>query len=187
MQQQIKKEDYAIVLDFLPYGDPFDKTPGYKKMSIAQCIGKNHLALLEAVPKKDIFLKPQEEVYIGDGKRDKIHHVNGKLDPNKLTSTARAEIEFVVTKVIDADPKRFVDFYNKAQPLTTRMHRLELLPGLGKKHMWEIIEQREEKPFETFEEVKHRVKLLPDPKKIIIKRIISEVLGDEKYNLFVEK
>ena len=42
-----------------------------------------------------------------------------------------------------------IEFFNKAAPLTTRMHQLELLPGLGKKHMWEIIEERKDKPFES--------------------------------------
>jgi putative nucleotide binding protein len=184
---QKQKEEYAIVLDFLQNGYPFDNTPSYKKTAIVQMIGRDHLSLLEAVPKKDIYLKPHEEVYIGDGKRDQIHHVNGKLDPNKLTATARAEIEYIVNESVNKNPQPYVDFFNKAQPLSTRMHSLELLPGLGKKHMWEIIEAREEKPFESFEDIKHRVKLLPDPKKIVIKRILSEILGEEKYLLFVER
>ena len=66
-----------------------------------------------------------------------------------------------------------------------RMHQLELLPGLGKKHMWEVLEARKEKPFESFEDIKNRVKLLPDPKSIIIKRILSEIEGKEKYQIFV--
>ena len=88
---------------------------------------------------------------------------------------------------MEKEEKKFVDFFNKAQPLTTRMHTLELLPGLGKKHMWEILEQRDEKLFESFEEIKKRIKLIPDPKKIIIKRIFSELMGEEKYNIFVER
>jgi len=66
------------------------------------------------------------------------------------------------------------------------MHQLELLPGLGKKHMWEIIEQRDEKPFESFEDIKKRVKLMPDPEKSVIKRIIHEIEGQEKHFVFVE-
>ena len=82
--------------------------------------------------------------------------------------------------------KKFVDFFNKAQPLTTRMHQIELLPGLGKKHMWQIIEERKDKPFESFNDIKARVKLMPDPEKIIFKRIIAEMGGEEKYMLFVD-
>ena len=65
------------------------------------------------------------------------------------------------------------------------MHVLELLPGLGKKHMWEIVEERRVEPFKSFDDLKKRVKLLPDPLKIIVKRINSELQGKEKYYLFV--
>lgn len=185
MQKQ--KEEYAIVLDFLVHGYPFDNTPGYKKTAIVQMLGKTHLSLLEAVPKKDIFLKPYEEVYIGEGKRDQIHHVMGKLDPKKLTATAKGELEFVIKDIVIKNEAQFVGFFNKAQPLTMRMHTLELLPGLGKKHMWEIVEARREEEFSSYEDIKKRVKLLPDPTKILVKRIVSELLGNEKYHLFVDK
>lgn len=181
------KEDHAIVLDFLPHGYPFDNTPSFKKTAIVQAIGNEHMSLLEAVPKKDVNLQIHEEVYIGEGKRDKIHHVNGKLDPNKLTATARAEMELVVKEIVTKEEAKFVDFFNKAQPMTTRMHVLELLPGLGKKHMWEIVEERRNSPFTSFDDLKNRVKLLPDPVKIIVKRIVSEILGQEKYTVFVGK
>jgi len=181
----MQKEESAIVLDYLPHGYPFDNTPGYKKSSIAQAVGKNYLTLLEIVPKKETSLNIHENVYIGEGKRDKIHHVNGKLNPSKLTATARAELEFVIKKIVEEQESRFVDFFNKAQPLTTRRHVLELLPGLGKKHMWEIIEERRVEDFKDFNDLKSRVKLLPDPIKLIVKRIVSEMLGDERYFLFV--
>jgi len=179
------KEEYAIVLDFLPHGYAFDNTPSYKKTAIVQAIGKDYLTLLEAVPKKESSVELREEVYIGEGKRDKIHHVNGKLEPSKLTATAKAELDHAIKQLVKKNEQKYVDFFNKAQPLTTRMHVLELLPGLGKKHMWEIVEERRVEPFKDFEDLKKRVKLLPDPQKIVIKRIVSELEGKEKYNLFV--
>ena len=181
----MNKEENAIVLDFLPHGYPFDTTPSYKKTSIVQLIGRDHLSLLEAVPKKEAAMKIHEEVYIGEGKRDKIHHVNGKLDPAKLTETARAELEIVVKELVTKSEQKFVEFFNKAQPLTTRMHTLELLPGLGKKHMWEILEQRDVELFKSFDDLKKRIKLMPDPLKVVVKRVVSELEGKEKYNLFV--
>ncbi len=180
------KEETAIVLDFLQHGYPFDTRPMHRKTPIVQAIGKEHFTLLELVPKKDVFLQPLEEVYIGEGKRDKIHHIVGKLDFEKLTATAKAELEFIIKDIVHKNEKRFVDFFNNAQPLTTRMHQLELLPGLGKKHMWEIIEVRKEKPFESFDDMKKRVKLMPDPEKIIEKRIMKELEGKEKHNIFVD-
>ena len=180
------KEEFAIILDFLPNGYPFDKRPLHKKTPIAQALGKETLVLLELVPKKDIFLQPYEEVYIGEGKRDKVHHIIGKILPNKLTETARTELSFVITDIVLKNQHQFVDFFNKAGPITTRRHRLELLPGIGKKHMLEILEVRDQGPFKDFADIKTRVKLIPDPEKVIVKRILLELEGNEKYYLFVK-
>ena len=180
------KEEAAIVLDFLPNGYHYDERPMYMKTPIAQAIGKEHFVLLELVPKKGIHLQPFEEVYIGDGKRDKIHHIVGKMPLEKLTATAKSEMEFVIKDIIEKNEKKFVEFFNKAQPLSTRMHQLELLPGLGKKHMWQIIEIRTEKPFESFADLKNRVKLMPDPEKAVIRRILQELEGAEKHKIFVD-
>ena len=180
------KEEAAIVLDFLPNGYPYDDRPMYMKTPIVQAIGKEHFVLLELVPKKGIHLQPFEEVYIGDGKRDKIHHIVGKMALGKLTATAKSELEFVIKDIVKKNEKRFVEFFNKAQPLSTRMHQLELLPGLGKKHMWQIIEVRDEKSFEGFSDLKNRVKLMPDPEKTIIKRILQELESTEKHKIFVD-
>lgn len=187
-QQQMDtgREEIAIVLDFLPNGYPFDERPMHRKTAIVQAMGSKKFTLLELVPKKGVSLQPTQEVYIGEGKREEIHHITGKLSIDKLTRTARKELEFVVEDLVRKDEKRFVDFFNKAQPLTTRMHQLELLPGLGKKHMWEIIEARKDKEFENFADLKKRVKLMPDPEKAIIKRILNELEGKEKHKLFAD-
>ena len=180
------KEENAIVLDFLPNGYPFDERPTYMKTPIAQALGKKHFVLLELVPKKGIHLQPYEEVYIGEVKRDKVHHIVGKLHLNKLTRTAISELEYAVKDIVEKNEKKFIDFFNNARPLSTRMHQIELLPGVGKKHMWEIINARDEKVFESFDDIKKRVKLMPDPEKIIVKRIVAELGGNEKHRLFVD-
>ena len=180
------KEDNAVVLDFLPNGYPFDQRPSHRKTAIVQALGKDHFTLLELVPKKGVFVQPYEEAYIGEGKREKIHHILGKLPLDRLTATAKTELEFVIKDMIQKDEKRFVSFFNTARPLTTRMHQLELLPGLGKKHMWEILEARKDKVFESFSDIKKRVKLMPSPEKIILRRILAEISGKEKHRIFVE-
>jgi putative nucleotide binding protein len=109
-EQHKAREEYAIVLDFLPNGYPFDTRPGYMKTPIVQAIGKIHFVLLELVPKKEITLQPHEDVYIGEGKRDKIHHINGRLPPSKLTATAKAELEFVIANIVKANEQRFLNF-----------------------------------------------------------------------------
>ena len=180
------KEETSVVLDFLPNGYSYDDRPMYMKTPIAQALGKERFVLLELVPKKGVHLQPFEEVYIGSGKRDKIHHIIGKISIGKLTATAKSELDFVVKDIVNKNEKRFVEFFNRAQPLSTRMHQLELLPGLGKKHMWQVIEVREEKPFESFADLRSRLKLIADPEKIIVRRIIQEIEGAQKHNLFVD-
>jgi putative nucleotide binding protein len=52
--------------------------------------------------------------------------------------------------------------------------------------MWEIVEERRVKDFESFEDLKSRIKLMPDPEKIIVKRILLELEGTEKHRIFVD-
>lgn len=179
------KEEKAIVLDFLPNGYPFDTRPLHKKTPIAQALGKEHFILLELVPKRNVFLQPYEEVYMGEGKRDKIHHIIGRIPAEKLTQTAQSELEAIITDLVNKDEQKFVEFFNKAEPINIRKHQIELLPGIGKKHMQDILEKRSEKLFENFEDIRERVKLIPDPKKLIIKRILLEIKGEDKHRLFI--
>ena len=179
------KEEVAIVLDFLPHGYPFDTRPMHRKTPIAQAIGKNHFFLLEIIPKRDISLQPNEEVYIGEGKREKVHHVVGKIPLDKLTQTAKGELNFVIAKLVQNHEQKIIDFFNRAGPISTRMHQIELIPGIGKKHMWEILDERKEKPFENLEDLKKRVKLIPDPVKAVVRRILNELSNKDKYKIFV--
>ena len=173
------------MLDFLPNGYAADTRPMHMKSAIAQALGKEHLILLELVPKKGMFLQPNEEVYMGEGKRDKIHHIVGRISYDKLTQTACMSLEQYVEKTVAENEKKFVDFFNKAQPINTRSHQIELIPGIGKKHMWEILEERDKKPSESFVDIKERVKLMPDPRKAVIKRVLMEIRGEDKYRIFV--
>lgn len=182
-QQMQVREEQAVILDYLEHGYAFES--GSMKTPIAQALGLNHLSLLELVPKKGVQLQPYQEVYIGEGKRDEIHHIKGKISMDKLTSTASHELPHVIKAYIEKDEQRFIGFFNKAQPLTMRMHQLELLPGMGKKHMWEVLEARKEKPFASFEDLKARVKLLPDPTQVVVKRIIFELEGKDKHKIFI--
>ncbi len=67
-----------------------------------------------------------------------------------------------------------------------RRHQIELLPGVGKKHMWEILEKRKEKDFDSFEDIRKRVKLMPDPKKAVVKRLLMEIKGEDKFKILTD-
>ncbi len=178
----MEKEEYAIILEYLPNGYPLER----KMMPIAQAIGKTNLTLLELVPRRGVTLKIGQEVYIGDGKRPEIYYIFGRLRREKLTEAAKNQLQEFVSNIVEEREKRFVDFFNKAEAINKRIHQIELLPGLGKKHMQEIIKQRQEKAFDSFEDIKNRVQNVPDPKKAIEKRIIKELTSLERHNLFVD-
>jgi len=177
------KEEHCIVLDFLPtgYADRRHAEP------IAQAIGKDFFTLLELVPREEISLRPEEEVYIGEGKRDKIRFIKGQIEYNQLTNLSQTILDEVVERIVNEKEPRFIDFFNKATIITPRLHQFQLLPGVGKKHLQDILEERQNKPFENFEDLSKRVKLFPEPKKTIIRRILLELKDDEKYYLFVAK
>jgi putative nucleotide binding protein len=182
--EEIEREDYMVVLDFMPDGHPMEK-PAYKREPLVQGVGEMKFILLEAGTKPGVYLQPYDRVYIGEGRRDAIHHIRGRIRPDRLTEMAKAELRFVVEELVEKQQARFIEFFNRSQALTTRLHQLELLPGVGKKHMWAIIDERKVKPFADFEDIRKRVKLMPEPKKVIARRIIAELEEQEKYYLFV--
>lgn len=175
------KEEYAIILEYLPNGYPLEK----KMLPLAQAIGEKNFTLLELIPRRGISLEIGEKVYIGEGKRDKISYILGRLKREKITEAAKNQLQETIKNLLKGSEKKFIEFFNTADPINKRLHQIELIPGLGKKHMREILKQREEKKFESFEDMKKRIPNLPDPEKAIEKRMMQELTSMERYNLFV--
>jgi putative nucleotide binding protein len=175
------KDENVIVLDFLSRGHATGR-----QEPLAQVIGVKYFSLLEVVVRKDVTLKPGEEVYIGDSKRDHIDHIKRRIIVRDLTTFAKSELPFIVEKLVKENEQKFVNFFNTARPISTRLHQLELLPGVGKKHMWDIINSRKQGEFKSFDDIKKRIKLMPDPQSTIIKRIMEELESESiRYRLFV--
>lgn len=174
-------EEYAIVLDFLPTG----RSSSVRSEPIVQLLGEQKFTLLEAVSKSN-DVKSAERVYIGKGERDKISLIKGRLAYNDLTEGAKNELPNAVKRIIQGNEQRFVDVFNTASPLNIRMHSLELLPGVGKKHLSAILDAREDKKFESFKDISERVPLLQDPVKLLTDRIIVELKGESRFHLLTK-
>jgi putative nucleotide binding protein len=101
-----------------------------------------------------------------------------------LVPESVAELALVVEIVVTKHEHKYVQFFNEASPITTRMHSLQLLPGIGQTLMWAILEERKREPFKNFEDIAARTKL-QNPKKVITARIIDELKEDVKRWLFV--
>jgi len=184
MREQRRIEETGIVLDFLPHGHPLKGG----RNAVAQVLGDKFLTLLEVEPKKDVHLTVGEKVFLGRGKKEnpesKVHHVISKISYEDLTQSAKIELERIIEKKVEEEEEKYVNFFNKAGPVNIRLHSLELLPGIGKKHMLAILEERRREPFKSYEDISKRIELLPSPQKLIIKRIIEEIQGIDKYKLF---
>ena len=183
-----KKEVEAIVLDFLQWGYATDKRPLNQREPIILAVGTDQFKLLELIPKRDYAINLHDTVYIGDGERKLIERIKRRISYNDLTNTAKGELEPVVAKIIAESEPRFVKFYNEAVPISLKQHMLNLLPGFGKKTLTDTLVEREKKPFESFDDMRARVKTLQKPEKFILERIMLELENpDEKYHLFTSK
>jgi putative nucleotide binding protein len=183
-QYQRKYEEYAYVLDFVQRGK--STTVRAREGIIIQAIGEEHLTLLELLGIQNMSFDVGERLYIGREGRDKVVSVLGRLEYRDISQSAKNELTNIVEKIVVANEKRFVDYINMAPPVTPRIHALELIPGIGKTYMMTIIKERDKKKFESFAEIQDRVGLR-DPAKLIAKRIIDEIAGEERRNLFVRK
>jgi len=176
-------EEYAYVLDYLQFGRPGTDKSRHLALPTVQVIGETYFTVLEAELRIGIQVSLDERVYIGKERREKVNRIIGRISYNDLTANAKAELPAVLEKLIQTQEQRFVSFFNNSQAITPRMHALELLPGIGKKSMWQIINAREKKPFADFKNIQERTSI-GDPVKVIAKRILDELSGGEKYRIF---
>ena len=184
MERETKKyEEYAYVLDDLPRGRPGAPRTQFHGRPVIQMVGETYFTLLEAVPRSDASFNIRERIYVGKKGRTKIEHILGRVAYEELTSSARAELQAAVEAIIRANPGPFIAFFNNSQPVTPRMHSMELVPGIGKRLMWQILGQRERVPFDSFEDLQSRVNIT-NPARLLARRVLKELSEDEKYMLF---
>ncbi len=179
-------EEHAYILDFLPHGRPGIRPTGragYRAGALVQLIGEEFFTLLEALVREGVTLKPHDRVYVGKAARKAITYIIGRIGYDELTGAARMELSMVIGKIVLSREGWFVNFFNTSHAITPRMHALELIPGIGKKYMWQVIDERERKPFENFEDLQKRTEI-PNPVKLITKRVLEELGGESKYRLF---
>jgi putative nucleotide binding protein len=177
-------EEFAYVLDFLQQGKSV--VIKGREGSIVQAIGEERLTLLELLAGDDQDFELGERLRIGREGRDKILSVLGKLSYEELTQEAKSQLPSVCEVIVKSNEAKYVAYFNELQPLTPRLHGLELIPGIGKTFMKTIVDLREKHPFASFEDVQNRVGLR-EPAKLIAKRITEEISGDSRINIFVKK
>lgn len=182
--QPRKYEEYAHVLDITPRGRSI--TVRGREGTVIQAVGEERLTLLELLGVPNLSFTSGERLYIGREGRTKVLSVLGRLDYANLSAPAKSELPSVIENIVRTNEKRFVDYINQAQPINPRIHSLELIPGIGKTYMMSILSEREKKLFESFDDLQKRVGLR-DPSKLISRRIVDEITGTERMNIFVRR
>ena len=171
------------MLDFLPHGRHTAPRTPHTSGGLIQMVGESYFTLLEASPHKDANYNPRDRIFVGKGERALVSHIIGRIAYGELTSSAKAELPSVIELIVKANEPFFVNFFNTSQPVTPRMHSLELIPGIGKKLMFQILDIREKMPFNSFEDIEKRVNL-KDLFGLLSRRVLAELSQDEKYLLF---
>ena len=151
-------ETHAYILSVVPPKEYLrDSRP--RGDTVAQGIGETHFTLLEMIPERGVKPHPQERVPITRDTPSKIDHVRRRIFYEDLVPESVTELALVVEIIVTKYEYKYVQFFNEASPITTRMHSLQLLPGIGQTLMW--------------------------AKKVITARIIDELREEVKRWLFV--
>jgi len=175
----------AVVLDFLPHGRTEDDRPQYEKDPLGYVLDHQDFTLYEFIADADA------NVSIGD--RLDLTAASfvsrySEIEYDDLPGGAQSELDYVIEDIVEEQEQRFVDFYNEAQPITLRLHQLNLLPGIGKKLRNNVLDERKREPFDSFEDLESRISGLHDPKEVLVDRIIEELREEDlKYRIFVRQ
>ena len=168
-------EEYAHILDYLAQGLP---SGGYaKREPLCYAVGEEEFKLFEIVPKPNAVMNIGDRVYIGKEPSLRVHvdHIKKRVGFNELTNAAKAELEFIIQDIVMSEQSRYIRFYNESEAISLRKHMLEELPGLGKKTLMAILDERKKGAFKDFADLGTRVPLLKGPEKLIVKRIVLEM------------
>lgn len=137
----IPMEEYVRVLDYLADGIPGNRGP---REPLVYAVGEDEFRLFELVARPGVTIGFGARLYIGQDAqmRKEIDHVKRRIKFFDLTPTAQGEIEYAVEEIVRDKEEKYVRFFNKAEGLSLKKHTLEELPGLGKKTMLAILDER---------------------------------------------
>ncbi len=181
-------EEYVYVLDYLPNGPAGARGPRVEP--IVYAVGESEFRLFELVAKPKAVIQFEDRIYIGaeTSRRTVIDHVKRRIKFEELSATAQGELEYAIATIVKANEQKYLRFYNESEALSLKKHALEELPGLGKKTMLAILDERKKGFFTSFQDLAERVPALKQPESYIVKRIIDEISSsDHKHFLFVPR
>ncbi|GGL23235.1 adenosine deaminase [Halarchaeum grantii] len=175
----------AVVLDVLRHGRSDDDRAAFRRQQVGLAVAADDFTLYEFVMSDDADVSIGDRVRVAPDAEAGIERVN-EVEYADLSPGAQSELEYVVEELVEANEADFVAFYNDAQPVSLRLHQLNLLPGIGDTLRDNILDERKRGPFADFADLEERVSGLHDPKETIVERVLAELKDEDvKYRAFV--
>jgi putative nucleotide binding protein len=182
----IRSGTVLYLLDILQHGG-VDKV-GHSWRPICQVLDTTNFQLYEmSLNKQKISeLKLQQKITYSGREGSVLERLNKRLKYDDLTPTSNQTLSLVIEQYVVENESRFIKFINNVGPITIKRHYLEVLPGVGKKLMNELLQNRHKKLFDNFDELHKRVPGFK-PKDVFTKRILDELQDqDLKHYIFVK-
>jgi putative nucleotide binding protein len=174
----------VLVLDYYPQGKSLSRKSAEAFNPLVVVISINQMQFFDIILARRKDIQVSQSLNISELKSILLK-IN-KIGFNELSDSAVEILPEMIKKIVSLTESRFINFLNNARPLTTQMHQLQLLPGIGNKRLWQIIEARRKKPIESFIDFTERTGI-SDPIGLFSNRILQEIKGGEKYQLFIKK
>ena len=174
----------VIILDFYPQGKSLSSKYSEDLNPLAVVMTADRFQFFDVIFKRGVNVSVGDSMTIPSASL-KVFKIK-RISYNQLSDSAVASLPEIVQEIVKSSEARFIRFLNHARPLTSQMHQLQLIPGIGNKRLWQILEARKKNLFQTFEDFKDRTGI-SDPILVFTNRIINEIKEEEKYLLFTEK
>ncbi|PWI49131.1 hypothetical protein CEE45_03040 [Candidatus Heimdallarchaeota archaeon B3_Heim] len=174
----------VLVLDYYPQGKSLSRRSAEAYNPLAVVISINRLAFFDIILSRGKNIQAGQTLDVSAIKSDLLK-IN-RIGFNELSDSAVDILPEMIKKIVILSESRFINFLNHARPLTTQMHQLQLLPGIGNKRLWQILEARRKIEFKDLDDFTERTGI-SDPIGLFSNRILQEIQGKEKYQLFIQK
>ena len=149
-------------------------------------IGQKFLNIIEILIDDDTVFETGEKISIGTENRSKILSVLGRVPYKKMPDDVADTFSTVIEGIVAKEEQRFVKFINTAGPLNYKNHALKAIPQISEKISQNIINERDDKEFDSYMDIEERAGV-KNIVKNIADRIKEEIIDDTKINMFVKK
>ncbi|NHJ02249.1 MAG: DUF655 domain-containing protein [Candidatus Heimdallarchaeota archaeon] len=174
----------SYVIDFYPHGKTLSRRSSGDYNPVAVVITSDWFQFFDVRLALGTSLSIEDKLHLNS--RNPVIKKLFSTQYSQLSASTIENLPSVIHRIVNASENRFIKFLNEAHPLTTQMHQLQLLPGIGQKRMWAILEARKSKEFISFEDFAKRSGI-SDPISIFLNRILQEIEDSPKYRLFTKK